>query len=542
MALSLSPASRDTLKNLLICASLGNLFCSRQWYQLSFQAREYDYYRDAPLNPTLLAAIFISILVLASVFAAGWYWVRTNPSGWRLRLGETVFLLAAIYPMESVRRYWNASRFDLGANIVLAIIETTLAVGCFLALAGNDHIVRVAKRAVFSVSILIPIFLIDFGSPFLAVDRASFETRPSAKPLAPPRPRRVLWILFDELDQRIAFDRRPASVRLPELDRLLAASFSASEARQTQSATLLAIPSLFSSRLVASAETIDARTLHIGEAGGKQDVNWREQPNIFTRARAIGANSAIAGWYHPYCRIFGDQLVDCFSVGANGLLPDMVVSKQTVARTVEYILRSVIRVAGEMFVSGDDSQALKFRTDAVQRLQQKEYFMIHKRALADAADPRLNLIFVHYPIPHPLGIYDRQRRDFSISGSIGYLDNLELVDRSLGELRKKVESAGLAELTTILITGDHGLRPREWRNLPGWNQELRDLTAAGASPLVPFIVNFPGSAGRAAYDRPFSTAVTGDLALAILAGNVSNPAEAAAWLDDHVTENGRAMR
>ena len=36
---------------------------------------------------------------------------------------------------------------------------------------------------------------------------------------------RVVWLIFDELDERVAFAARPANLSLPEFDRLRAAGY-----------------------------------------------------------------------------------------------------------------------------------------------------------------------------------------------------------------------------------------------------------------------------------------------------------------------------
>src|SRR2546423_46880 len=43
--------------------------------------------------------------------------------------------------------------------------------------------------------------------------------------------RRVVWLMFDELDQRITFEARPPGLELPELDRLRRESLYADAAR-----------------------------------------------------------------------------------------------------------------------------------------------------------------------------------------------------------------------------------------------------------------------------------------------------------------------
>ena len=55
MALSLSPATRENLKDILVCFSLGNLCFVRRWYDLEIlQETSLDYLRPGPASSVLL--------------------------------------------------------------------------------------------------------------------------------------------------------------------------------------------------------------------------------------------------------------------------------------------------------------------------------------------------------------------------------------------------------------------------------------------------------------------------------------------------------
>src|SRR5581483_1320297 len=102
MALSLSPASKQNLNDLLICFSLGNLCFLRRWYDLEhLKERSTDYYRTAPANPALLIATMLAALLLTAVFWLAWQWVQLRPRPWKLIFSRSVFLLLLIYPLES---------------------------------------------------------------------------------------------------------------------------------------------------------------------------------------------------------------------------------------------------------------------------------------------------------------------------------------------------------------------------------------------------------------------------------------------------------
>src|SRR5262249_24445733 len=69
-------------------------------------------------------------------------------------------------------------------------------------------------------------------------------------PLNRPVPslRRVVWLVFEELDQRITFEARPAGLELPELDRLRRESLYADTARPPAAPGELTIPALITRR------------------------------------------------------------------------------------------------------------------------------------------------------------------------------------------------------------------------------------------------------------------------------------------------------
>ena len=537
---TLPSAGHEKLKNLLVCFSLGNLCFLRRWYDLEhLKEVSMNYYRTRPADPTLLVATLVSAVLLTMVFWLAWLWVERRPTHAKMQLARCVFLLLLMYPLESVRRYWNyeGNHADIGSNAALLAIEALLGVGVALTLAGNLRVVHAAKRVALMLTLLFPSLMIDFGwSRVITEPAAAFRPKPTLPMLAhaPGPRRRVVWMLFDEFDQRLAFGLRKPAVDWTELDRLRSESLVADHARQTAGWTTLALPSVLSGRIYGRAELIDANTLRVFPEGSSQGLNWRDEPNIFKKVRAMGLNGEIVGWHHPYCRVMGDSTVRCLDVPSGNptaaLLRETSVADEGVLRAVKFLFELQAGNLLDMF-RPSASSAENNRDIYVQHRQLQQYFQIRDHAYADAGDPQIDLLFVHFPAPHPFAIYNRKRGDFTLDGDLSYADNLALVDRTVGEMRRSIERAGLAPSTSIIITSDHGLRPDLWRGRFGWTPELEELTAGGQSETVPFIVKFAGEDRGAVYERAFSSVETGDLALAILRGEVSTPAQAAAWLD-----------
>jgi hypothetical protein len=131
------------------------------------------------------------------------------------------------------------------------------------------------------------------------------------------------------------------------------------------------------------------------------------------------------------------------------------------------------------------------------------------------------LMLVHLPVPHPPPIFDPSRGALTtgMTSSVrGYLGNMQLADRTLGELRSVMETLGTWDQTTVLVTADH-----PWRDAR--------LFDGQTDSRVPFILKLAGQRTGAEYGASLDTARTGALLLAILDERVKHPSDVVQWLD-----------
>jgi hypothetical protein len=549
MALSLSPATREKLKEVLICFSLGNLCFVRRWYDLEIlQETSLDYLRPGPASSVLLISTLLAGLLLGAAFWTGWQWARRRGGIW-IKCAHGCFLLSMVFPLESVRRYWNAQygKVDLASNIALLSIEAMLLGGMVLAMLGNPRVVRAARHVALMMTFMFPALMIDFLSSHLAAEPDSaFQPRPSAAilPVRSGAPRFV-WIIFDEMDQRIAFNERQVSLELPELDRLRGESLEARRATQTAGFTGLAMPILISGRSYRQSEIRGASRLDVLPEDSSGRLNWGDEHTAFHRIHEMGINAALSGWYHPYCRIFGDQFMNCFATATShagrALLREQHAAQEGVWRMTGMLFRLQLENIKDIYRFDGLSGSENMKDAYLQLQQQQEYFQIRDHAYADAADPRVGFVMLHFPAPHMYAIYNRWRRDFTLDPTLDYLDNLALVDRTVGELRAKLEAAGLWDQTSILITADHGFRPDMWRGHYGWTQNMERISEH-SSQLVPFILKLAGKHDHIVVDRPFSNIVSSDVAMAVLSGQISTAAQAADWIEKRAANSESSIK
>ena len=523
----------------LIALSLANLIFTTLWEKVFLEYSWGTYFLDFP-NVNSLKAVMFDVLLLTLMLFGAMRLLRKSTSPVVQIAGRAGFLIVLVIALNSLgSSFPELSVHRLQERLVkVDHFVAGLILGTFLscaALCARRYVISVAATI---LVILSPFALIQFGKAtwFWQKYRGTV-TFAGERQLAPALPAkgkgkpRIVWVVFDELDYRLTFAERPASIRLPELDRLRAQSISASQAFSPAGWTLHAMPSLITG-MVAVAEWPDRRDeLLLSFDNKKERIGWSTLPNIFSEARKAGFNAGLAGWSHPYCRIIGD-LTACSSQlrhwGADGLsgrlsVPEVMLrlASEQLPKTIPFLDRLV------------DNKNQQIRAEKQRHLQLHLGVMTAAKKLA--VDPSLGLVFIHYPVPHPPGIYDRRKDKFSIERSSNYLDNLQLTDRTLGELRHTMEQARLWDDTVVVVTADHPWRSELFRGSLHWTAEEEAVIANMQAPdhRIPYLLKLAGQKQARTYNKSFNTVVTHDLLLAVLRGELASTDSVVEWLDQH---------
>jgi hypothetical protein len=465
------------------------------------------------------AAIVINVLVLAVFLWAIVTLIRRFRHPLAQRLVRLAVPLALLSPLNSIMRIVAPTHRPVTELMTLGLV--VIVVSLFEIAPWNRIISRASS---FTLAVMFPFFLIAFSQVSMLL------THFSDKPLAPrvdsrnPMGPRVLWLLFDEMDEGLAFSNRPPGVRLPELDRFRTEAIYALEAYPPAGRTMISVPALLMGTLVSGAKPANPSELIITLADSGKAVRWGEQPTIFSAARSLRLNTALIGWYFPYTRILGDSLTVCSWYGDAGALT----LRESIFDQIESVLNTnpVVSILGSAFGIMNDYTA-EGKRDRLKHID--AYKGVLEGTKVVAVDPDIELIFAHFPVPHPPCIYDAERDNLVVNGPSSYLDNLQLVDRSFGELRRVMEEAGTWEGTVVLATSDHWWRPELYGGKPSENSNHR----------VPFIMKLAGQSQGITYRPEFNTVATQEMLIAILKGDISSPGGVVEWLDDHrITGNG----
>lgn len=505
-------------RDAILALSLANLCYMTAWSRLIAQSLD-PLAQFTRYNLSEYQAILINVPLLAAVFWVGMTLARRSRSAVALRLGHWLFLLVLIIPINGVLRTQFPdlkipSPFDSTRGVVWLALAP---VGASLLLRFRPTMVRLLVTVVLAMS---PFALMTFAQAAWLMTK--FEDRPPADPLPTTRSApRILWLVFDEMDDRLAFARRPSTVRLPELDQLRAEALSADNAYSPARFTLRAMPALITGKLVREAIVAHPSELSLAFDESKEALPWSAQPNVFSRAREAGHNTALTGWYHPYCRIIGHTVTRCTNRDEQATL---FASAREQLRSLIDTLPLASSLIGwgptwpEISPSASRSRYLAMLADARQW----------------ATDPDLGLILVHWGFPHRPIFYDRRQGRLEPSERSNYFDNLALVDRTLGELRHAMQQTGMWDPSIVLLTSDHQFRPSFFdTESPEWPAEENEALSGPPDPQVPFILKLSGQKDAVRYDPPFNTVLTHDLLLALLRLEVSSPASVVSWLDRH---------
>lgn len=542
------------LRDLVLALSLSNLCFISAWRSLLMPSSFFLYYHRKNLPPVMeYIALILVVLLVAGLFFIGITLVRRSQNVRFRKFARVVFVLILSVPLYGLLMQIDSStvrqlmaRHVTDETVVRRLLFTIPLTLClfvlFLALIKIKKAVRIANRLIL---VLAPFVAITFAQAiFTAMKYRHVGEGSVAGPLAlkdGSRRPRALWLIFDELDFRTAFEQRPPTLKLPELDRLARQSIFAQNAYPPAGETFLTMPALITGRLVSAARRTGPDELMLKFGDDTEATSWSDQPNIFSRAREAGFNTALAGWYHPYCRVLGRSLTRCVWEGQilasqspgegdeTESLPLSLGRESPLSYMYSHAYKAALTVPLATFILPRVDIG-----DLERRKQVSDFKAIEGEAITMASDPSLGVVMIHWPIPHAPNIYNRSEGQISAAANRSYLDNLALVDRTVADIRRAMESNGTWDTTAVLITSDHWWRESLWKKHKTWTAEDEAAANGEVDRRIPFILKMAKSGEKGTeFQAPFNTILTHDLVLAILRGEVSDSKGAADWLERH---------
>lgn len=492
---------RKIVLELLAIFSLVNLSFLLVYEELLF-ARPSDIYYLPDYTRASHIAIILNVILVTIFLWLVWRLMQYSKSDFMLNVGRAGFLLLAIFPL-------NYLRVCLGINSKQAywLIDHPAAASAIVVLFSmisyyiiKKHFTMLTRAVSVLLLVLSPFGFLSLGhATWGAVtapassDRPWMHATPTVDRRSDPSEERVLWLMFDELDLRLAFTERPNGVELPAFDRFRASSLFATNGKSHSKDTMEAIPSYLMGRIVGRAKPGSKDTLLVCLEGSDDEnsfLDFRSFPSFFDDLKTMGLNAGIIGFYHPYGRLFSKVYPSSYSYSMGS-----------------FCIQATNSIPKEMASQLIGITPLYKRINAI-----KTYASILEDTKRLVKDPGYDVVFVHAPVPHGPDVYDRRSDSFSpfIFSKDGYFGNLELADMFLAEVRKELEKADLWNRTSILITSDH-----EWRHV-----YLYDHVR---TRKVPFLLKLRNQREPDVIPHEFSPmVVTRSLLIRLLKGEVMN--------------------
>jgi hypothetical protein len=348
------------------------------------------------------------------------------------------------------------------------------------------------------------------------------------KPLASSSThRRIIWLLLDELSYQQLYERRFPGLELPAFDQLAAQSTVFTHVVPAGEYTRYILPTLFTG-LPSNAVNVSARGLLLSlkdPITGKW-TPFHEHQTIFQDAIDAGYVTGIAGWYNPYCRIMPEVLDHCFWTYREST-PANLSPNRSLAVDLLRPFRRLWLDTKHLFGSGPGAP-----TDESRDIRQHSTDYRNLLAAGDAylTDPSITFLFLHMPIPHPYGFYDRNKKAFSTKHT-SYIDNLALTDRYLAHMRQLLEQNNQWDSATVIVMGDHSWRTSSiWKDSMTWTAEDEAASHGGEfDPRPAYIVKLRNQKTSARIDPPFSAVSTRALLQALLQDHLETPGDLQAW-------------
>jgi hypothetical protein len=329
--------------------------------------------------------------------------------------------------------------------------------------------------------------------------------------------RRIVWIVFDELSQDQMLDHRQPGIFLPSLDNFRSQSVMFSRVDPAGYYTELVLPSLLWGETITDERSdLDGNLFVKTTARGWQ--HFPAEDSIFATAQQEGWSAGVAGWYNPYCRTYAPWLDWC-AWTLRSAIPGNYLQRRSLWWNVNApLIRVESRLAGQKY---------QIPTSPETHAADYNELMQWSHELID--DENIGFVFLHLPLPHPGGFYNRKTGRLGINGS--YLDNLVLTDHSLGELMRWIGATKLASTTTVVVCSDHSWRVPLWRISPMWTKEDARVSGGRFDPRPVLMVHFPGETAAAVISQPFPALKEHDLVDSLLHHPMS-AAELESWIQN----------
>ncbi len=306
---------------------------------------------------------------------------------------------------------------------------------------------------------------------------------------------RIIWVLFDELSYKLAFEETLRGIELPNFHNLAVQSSSFGDIQPSGYYTDHVVPGVLAGKELEGIRSNFKGELIYREKNHEQWRSYDPEETLFGIAHRNGWNPGVAAWYNPYCRIFVNELTACsWQPGIHGMI---LLQKLGASRDAS--VRENALIIPRFFLYLYTGLGGVHAVSPLQK-ERQDYEILVSQSKRLIENGQINLLFIHLPVPHPPGFYDRKTHAFCQCGN--YLDNLVLADDTLGSLMHEIGQSPWAKQTTLIISSDHSWRVPLWSRGAGWTLEEATVSKGQFDPRPVFLVHLPGQTAGSTITTP----------------------------------------
>jgi hypothetical protein len=469
--------SRDLFRLIILPSLVAVVTGSGILYVVSMTARRWCAPHVASIGAVLALTLLTLIGLKGVMDAAGFEWQGRLPRSQDLVVN--LRLVRIIVFVGVVTLVW-ASRNSL-PKLSRLLSSLGFAFGCLAAI--RMMILWTAQPAVPTLTL-----------SAIKSAQAGIIAAPTDPLISEGRPRRVVWVIFDELDFRLLYSTDDAAKpELPNFAKLARTAVFATNANSPASATLQSIPGLLTGiPLGRNGIKIDSAALLSLERPDGKFVAFNAATSIFGAVASSGRSVSALGFFHPYCYLFKLDRCDSFA------WPEVGGWDAALWANVPALIATKLgHIDNWEAVTGDSLRLLP------------QYL-----ARNDA------LTFIHLNIPHLPAAYADKILHLRASSNplIEYSNNLILTDQILGEIVQDLQQRVSRNELLLVVSTDHWFRNRWYR------ADVPESTRP-----VPFIVWKVGDTKGFVLSQPLSTVHTAEMILDYLNGQLTTQTDIASW-------------
>ena len=400
------------------------------------------------------------------------------------------------------------------AAIALVLLLPVLALWAFWR-KGYARLVAGFRLGYVCVGVCIVWVLPELG--YSAIHQEPRDLMQMERKAGPPRNNagqtRIVWLLLDELSYDQTFDHRQPGLKLDNFDRLRSVSTSFANVQPAGYLTDEIVPAILSGQPVVDIESSADGDLLVKRSRGGEWEHLYPHATVFGDAERLGWSTGIVGWFNPYCRLFGSMVDRCVWEPESRMFPGHMSASNTAWQNALAPLGAKFHVDADSRIAAEHGKA---------------YALLTERALELVRDGQERFVFVHLPVPHPPGIYDRTSGRIRLGGS--YLDNLVLADKTLGDVMTAMNESPAAKSTILIVSSDHSMRVPKWRGGGSWTAEDERVFGKRFDTRPVLMVHFANEQGCKSFDGPFADIRMHDMVEEMLSGGMTAEQDLENWV------------